>query len=320
MRKLAAGIIAIGLVGLIAAVASHRAPGNARTDDLSPLSIRVEDRNPWTSLTLNNQPRNFQFAVVSDRTGGVRPGVFAQAVRKLNLLQPEFVISVGDLITGYSEDSAQWAIEWSEFQAKVQQLQMPFFYVPGNHDLSNAGMDANWKRKFGRTYYDFLYHDTLFVVLNSEDPPGDKGCRFSAGQLRWLTEVLARNQNVRWTFVFFHKPAWTTPEGAHPDFDLEGSGFSAIERALAGRKYTVFAGHWHKYARFERNGSDWIMLATTGGASPLRGKSVGEFDHVVWITMKGSEPIIANLLLDGIEDKGVRTLPNPTPVAAKLAE
>jgi hypothetical protein len=61
------------------------------------------------------------------------------------------------------------------------------------------------------------------------------------------------------------------------------------------------------------------MLATTGGASKLRGKADGEFDQVVWVTMKESEPVIANLLLDGIEDKNVRTRSIPKP-GTKAAE
>ncbi|GAH72348.1 unnamed protein product, partial [marine sediment metagenome] len=48
---------------------------------------------PWTHLNFRNDPNAFQFAIVSDRTGGHRAGAFPEAVRKLNLLQPEFVLS-----------------------------------------------------------------------------------------------------------------------------------------------------------------------------------------------------------------------------------
>jgi len=314
MCRVLLGITALGLAVLSAVLSSTQAPGNARTAGDNPMEVRVESKNPWTTLQLNNQPRNFQFAIVTDRTGGHRPGVFADAVRKLNLLQPEFVISVGDLIEGYSEDPGQWALEWAEFQGKLQPLQMPFFYVPGNHDITNPLMAENWKRKFGRTFYEFRYHDALFVALNSEDPPDSKPYHFGAEQIQWFTDVLARNQDVRWTFVFMHKPGWLSV-----DDDLEKTGWNAVERALGSRKFTVFAGHVHNYARFERNGRDYIMLATTGGDSKLRGKKMGEFDQFVWVTMKDSEPIIANLLLDGIEDKTVRTLPMPKPAEKKAA-
>ena len=125
----------------------------------------------------------------------------------------------------------------------------------------------------------------------------------NVAQQAWFAEVLKRNADARWTFVFMHKPAWI-----FADADHEQTGWNGIERALGDRKYTVFAGHVHNYARFVRNGRDHIMLATTGGASKLRGKADGEFDQIVWVTMKDSEPVIANLLLDGIEDKAVRNL------------
>lgn len=197
MHRLLLGVAALRLAALAALFSARQAPGNARTLNADPMEIEVESKNPWTSLSLNNQPRNFQFAIVTDRTKKHHPRVFAEAVKKLNLLQPEFVISIGDLIEGYSEDSGQWALEWTEFQGKLQQLQMPFFYVPGNHDLANPRMADNWKRKFGRTFYEFRYHDVLFVALNSEDPPDSKPYRIGPEQIQWLSDVLARNQNVR---------------------------------------------------------------------------------------------------------------------------
>jgi serine/threonine-protein phosphatase CPPED1 len=316
MQRLVIGLVAVSLAGLAAGLSANRAPGNAPTaTSFAPMKIRIEEKNPWTNLDLNNQERDFQFVIVTDRTGGHRPGVFGEAVRKINLLQPEFVISVGDLIEGGSEDNGQWALEWAEFQGRVQQLQMPFFYVPGNHDLSNPGMVDNWKRKFGRTYFEFRYHDTLFVALNSEDPPKSKPFKIGTEQQKWFADVLGRNQDARWTFVFLHKPAWV-----YVDEDPGETGWGAIEQALGNRKYTVFAGHVHNYARFEKNGRDYIMLATTGGSSKLRGKAEGEFDQVTWVTMKDSGPIIANLMLDGIEDKNVRKLPLPKPGEKKKAE
>ena len=63
------------------------------------------EKKPWTNLNFNNDPDNFQFAIVSDRNGGNRPGIFDDAIEKFNLMQPEFVLSVGDLISGYTTDT-----------------------------------------------------------------------------------------------------------------------------------------------------------------------------------------------------------------------
>lgn len=47
------------------------------------------------------EPRNdFRFSILGDRTGGARPGVYEQAGREIDQLQPDFVMHVGDLIEG----------------------------------------------------------------------------------------------------------------------------------------------------------------------------------------------------------------------------
>ena len=126
------------------------------------------DATPWTELGEIESPGDFRFAVVSDRTGEHRDGVFASAMPKINLVAPDFVVSVGDLIEGYSDDPATLGREWDEIEGYVEGLQMPFFYVPGNHDMSNEVMALEWRQRFGPSYYSFEYEDVLFLVLNSE--------------------------------------------------------------------------------------------------------------------------------------------------------
>lgn len=263
------------------------------------LEIIVPDGpKPWTSLDLNNDPGNFQFAIVTDRTGGRRPGIFMEGVKRLNLLQPEFVMSVGDLIDGYTEDEAQLLREWEEFDGFIDQLEMPFFYVPGNHDITNKVMQDVWKKRFGPTYYYFKYKDVLFLCLDSEDNYRGSG-RGTIGdeQYEWIKEVLAENEDVKWTLVFLHQPLWVQ--------NAETLRWPEVENLLSGRKHTVFAGHRHHYVRYEYNNGNYFMLATTGGSSRLRGPEFGEFDHVVWVTMTEEGPIMANIQLEGVYDQDI---------------
>jgi hypothetical protein len=130
---------------------------------------QAEGPNPWTNLEWNNKSENFQFVIVTDRTGGMRSGVFEQGVEKVNLLQPEFVMSVGDLIQGYTEDLEELNRQWDEFDGFVYSLEMPFFYVPGNHDITNRVMEDLWAERYGRSYYHFVYQNVLFLCLNSEE-------------------------------------------------------------------------------------------------------------------------------------------------------
>jgi serine/threonine-protein phosphatase CPPED1 len=293
MKQFAIGIATAGaLAGVIALSRSETTAGNAPPADSNSIAIEAGDRNPWTSLKLNNDLDQFQFAVVSDRTGGHREKVFSQAVARVNLLQPQFVMSVGDLIEGYTTKEDKIKEEWDEVDGYVKRFEMPFFYVPGNHDLTNKVQVAKWGERYGKRYYHFIYKNTLFMCMNSENPP-DGMSTIEKEQQEWAAKTLDANKNVRWTFVFLHKPIWTAK-------DLEKNGWGPVEKALAGRNYNVFCGHVHRYQMFERNGMKYYQLATTGGGSRMRGQEYGEFDHIAWITMKKDKPLIANVLLDGI--------------------
>ncbi len=260
--------------------------------------IEPDGPKPWTSLDLNNDPGNFQFAIVTDRTGGHRPGIFMEGIKRLNLLQPEFVMSVGDLIEGYTEDEDQLLREWEEFDGFIDQLEMPFFYVPGNHDITNKVMQDFWKKRFGPTHYYFKYKDVLFMALDSEDNYRGAGRgTIDDEQYEWIKKTLEENQDVKWTLLFMHQPLWVQ--------NSETLRWPDVEKLMAGRNHTVFAGHRHHYVRYEYNNGNYIMLATTGGGSSLRGPEFGEFDHVVWVTMTEDGPIIANIQLEGVFDKDV---------------
>lgn len=254
-------------------------------------------QKPWTSLDVNDD--NFQFVVVTDRTGGMRPGIFETGVAKINLIQPEFVVSVGDLIQGNTRDTVELERQWKEFNGFIEQFEMPFFYVAGNHDYSNEVMAKMWKEKYGADRYHFVYKNVLFLCLNSEDDAtAPKDPDIGEEQLTYAKSVLAKYPDVRWTMVFMHRPLWIRPNAEN---------WRALEAELEGRKHSVFTGHVHRFTLYERNRSDYFTLATMGGGSRLRGRRYGEFDHFMWVTMTDSGPYYANIMLDGIHDKSVYT-------------
>lgn len=127
---------------------------------------------PWSGLEhWPQRPQEFSFVLLSDRTGLPKPGVFERAIAATNLLRPDFAIQIGDCIEGYTRNPAQLAAEWAEFDAMTAALEVPLFRVPGNHDVSNPAMAADWLRRFGALNYHFRFRDVLFLVLNTQDPP-----------------------------------------------------------------------------------------------------------------------------------------------------
>lgn len=246
------------------------------------------DKKPWTNLNFYNDPDHFQFVLVSDRNGGNRPLIFEDAVSKINMLYPEFVLSVGDLINGYTLDTAQIKYEWDEVNQIIDELEMPFFYLPGNHDITNRVMAKEWEKRYGRRYYDFIYKNTQFIILDSND---DDEYNLTREQTDFVIESIAQHPEVRWTFILMHHPIW--------NYDTNGR-FEEIESSLSGKKYTVLAGHTHHYFHENRKNQNYYVLGTTGAGSNLRGHHFGEFDHITWVTMTDAGPSLANLRLDGI--------------------
>jgi len=292
---------------------------------------------PWTSEAFKNNPEEFRFAVIGDRTGGSDPGgIFNRSIDQLNLLRPEFVINVGDLVEGYTEDKAKAAAEWDQIEGIIKKLEMPFFYVVGNHDMGNDTMKQVWLERRGTTYYHFIYNNVLFLVFNSEDPsnpvPKDMAEKTAAfkklqkedpaaaqkmlaefmasldsyhrpmvmsdQQINYFRKALADNPKVRWTFAILHQPDWEQKKA--------GKALQAIEQMLQGRPHTVIAGHLHYYDYKKRKGVDYITMGPIGASWHKNGP--GNVDHILWITMKQGGPEIAQITLDGIWDRKGRDL------------
>lgn len=285
------------------------------------------DIRPWTHENFDNDADKFTFAVFSDLTGGEREGVFEVAVAQLNLLRPELIVNVGDLIEGESIDRQEIDAQWDSFDERAEKARAPVFYVGGNHDLSGKFLQGVWDERLGQRYYHFVYKNVLFLVLDTEDNtpersqeifelrnqaievaekegwdafaqteyaniPENAAGNISDAQAAYFERIVAENPSARWTFLLMHKAAWQRGDE---------SGFVRIEKALSDRPYTVFHGHKHAYEHMERLGRDYIRLATTGGVFlPDGGRSM---DHLMLVTVDKNEVDIANLLLAGILDK-----------------
>jgi 3',5'-cyclic AMP phosphodiesterase CpdA len=285
------------------------------------------DARPFTNENFDAASEKFTFAIFSDLTGGERERVFEIAVAQLSLLRPELIINVGDLIEGGTANLDEIAQQWDSFDARADRAPAPVFYVGGNHDLTGSVLQGVWDERYGRRYYHFVYKNVLFLVLDTEDNtpervqeifkirtegvevfktqgeeafakteyanlPERTSGNITAEQSAYFRGVIAENPKVLWTFLFMHKGPWKRENEVN---------FTAIERALADRPYTVFHGHDHTYEHVERLGRDYIRLATTGGAQFLDFSR--SMDHVTLVTVDDQGVDIANLLMSGILDK-----------------
>lgn len=278
---------------------------------------------PWNKNPIEAEG-DFSFAIISDLTGGERERIFEVAVEQINHFEPRFILSVGDLIEGGTEDTLQLKREWEYFDQRANKLEKPFFHLGGNHDLTNPAMKRFWNSRYGPTYYHFVYNEVLFLMLDSEDynqkrmleiyEARAKALRMISGELEgeytdseyyhmeerktgslnseqriYFEQVLKNNPQVKWTFVLMHKPLWRNE-------DLEE--WRKLQGILADRNHTVINGHYHSFSHEKKGKNTYMMLGTTGGAQ--NAEDPNSFDHITWVKMNNGVPTMSHIRMDGI--------------------
>ena len=120
----------------------------------------------WTT-DLNHDTSVVRFAILGDRTGGAQPGVYERVVQQIERLQPEFVITVGDMIEGPAPDRAETDRRWRSYKDLVNVLSMPVYYTPGNNDIWDDMSLERYREHIGEPFYSFDHGDYHLIVLDN---------------------------------------------------------------------------------------------------------------------------------------------------------
>lgn len=271
--------ITLGLAALLCALVC--AIAHAQRPDLT-------DDLPLLDQTWSNDSDKFTFAILGDKTSGGEGKwpIYDRAVDAINLLDPDFVITVGDMIPGHMDTRPPWDAEWAEYMAHAKRIASPLFFTVGNHDIANLECYRFWKEDFGRTYYSFDYKSCHFLVLNSEEERIDGLDPAWQKMMDWMRTDLAAASGARHTFLFFHKPMWDDPR-----FQED---WAQIETALGDRKFTAVAGHEHYHSTSFKNGNTYVIQSATGGGIGLSDvKAWGGFHSFGVVTVDDSETTYA---------------------------
>ena len=226
--------------------------------------------------------RTFRFVVLGDtRPHGdsedpiTQPPQFKENIRAINLLRPDFVIDVGDLIRGYTDDPNLIIREWEDFDHTITAFKMPFHMVVGNHDVWNEESERIYNERYGQLYYSFDFNGSHFIVLDSEQTHAMNN--IGGEQLSWLEGDLAAHAEVNHMFVFVHKPLWR----------YEESNWNADVHPLLARYgvRAVFAGHWHVYTKSKERDGVKYFITGGGGAEIVDPETLGGFYHFMHVSV-----------------------------------
>lgn len=257
------------------------------------------DREKARPLKAPKPREAWNFAIYGDRTGGPREGleVLRQAVKDTALLDPDLVMTVGDLVQGYNT-RAPWIEEAKEFKGIMDALPMPWYPVAGNHDIYWRGPgrppkahEADYEEHFGPLWYWFGHKNAAFIVLYTDegDPKtGRKGFRreqhiqMSERQIDWLRKTLEQTKRYKHAMVFLHHPRWLSDVYTNTNWPRVHDML-----AKAGNVRGVFAGHIHRMLYSgNRDGIEYHVLATVGGHLNANLPQAGFLHHINMVSVR----------------------------------
>ena len=256
------------------------APDAALSNGTHTAVLRVADRaanvatHSWTFTVEGIAAKvPFRFTWIAD--GGYFEGnkeseatrVLAEHLAMEKANRPALLIFGGDIV----ENDQQ--INYDRALAALRGVGAPFLVAAGNHEISGSLSRDRFWRTFGPTIaaHDIGPVDFIVVdVANSE-------YAWDTSQFAWLERELART-DARTVFVIHHAPTRDPFNSGHGVPPEEGrrveSILAAAKKARPARDIIVLSGDAHAYARWSRDGVEYVISGGGGGgldAAPDKG-------------------------------------------------
>jgi DNA repair exonuclease SbcCD nuclease subunit len=249
------------------------------------------------TLQSRGDSSDFSFAIIGDRTGSGPNSweIFSKTLYAVKKKDPDFTIFIGDIIEGFWNDPDEIEAHWEKADPLIKTLDIPFYLVPGNHDIWNRASYMIWKKRWENTYSHFVIDGSVFLILNSEERHGTGQPGFGNDQLIFIRNIINSNMTARRFFVFIHQPVWI----------LESpwtSQWKEVKSWLKGKEVTVFAGHLHLLAEKIEDNIKYVIVGPSGGELRFpENPALGIFHHYTWVSCKMRQVNIIFTEPSGIE-------------------
>jgi 3',5'-cyclic AMP phosphodiesterase CpdA len=234
-----------------------------------------------------SEENSFSFVFMTDmHIQPERDGLegFTEAIRAVNDLNPDFVITGGDLVMDamgvkYSRADSLFNL----YAELVKDLNMPVYNTMGNHDIygiySASGADPlhneygekMFENRLGETYYSFSYQGWKFFILNSvEDTHRDRYIGYiDSTQMDWIKDELEKTDTITPVVISTHIPFITVnaqkyirPTAANDSSSVIVNGREVLDLFSNHNLKLVLQGHMHFVEDIFIDGINFI----TGGA------------------------------------------------------
>ena len=237
------------------------------------------------SARADNQ--SIRFVVVGDRTSNAVEGVFSDIIDEILLLHPDFVINVGNLIENTTDDSTLISTQWEQVLNTIEILPCDFYFVPGSNDMYSDLSRAMYENMTGcKRFYSFDRGNSHFIVLDNSTIGWTALSEADAGQFTWLLEDLENHIDAAHIFVFLHVPVYLNALTANTPSPL-------MEAFTRYRVRAVFSGSLHSYMYMNEDGTDYIVMGSSGAETEDLDPAKGNFFHYLLVTVKGREYDVA---------------------------
>jgi hypothetical protein len=290
-------LVCCGLAGIKYAAAQDEERVKAISPPAKPLPDEAQSRGV----------RRFSFILYGD-TRGRHDGVSIQSehsmvidgvlgqIRKLqNTDSPvRFVLQTGDAVA-HGQEAQQWNVSFVPVVDRLTtQGGVPYFLVPGNHDVSSAttadaperrtGLrhfldamqalippDSSPRRLAGYPTYSFGYGNTFVLGFDSDIATDDK-------QYLWVKNQLEGLDRKRYVNIFafcHHAPFSSGPHSVHPDEPTRVLRSRYLPLFEAHHVRALLSGHEHLYEHWVEHYSDssgthrMDFVVSGGGGAPL---------------------------------------------------